>query len=54
MCWGAVLPGLEAAFLPIEHTQKPTAIWRKLAAISNFSKIPTTLLFCYVWSFRKG
>jgi hypothetical protein len=45
-----VLPGLEAAFPPIE--QKSTAIWRKLTAISNFSEIP--LLFRYFWSFRKG
>jgi hypothetical protein len=42
----AVLPGLEAAPL-IE--QKTTAIWRKHAAISNFSKIP--LLFRYFLSF---
>jgi hypothetical protein len=46
---GAVLPGLEAAFPPIK--QKSTAIWRKLTAISNFSKIP--LLFRYFWSFGK-
>jgi hypothetical protein len=45
-----VLPGLEAAFLPIEH--KSSAIWRKLTTISNFSKIP--LLFCYFWSFCRG
>jgi hypothetical protein len=50
MALRAVLPGLEAAFPPIE--QKPTTIWRKLTAISNFSKIP--LLFRYFWSFRKG
>jgi hypothetical protein len=31
-----VLPGLQAAFPPIE--QKSTAIWRKLTAISNFRK----------------
>jgi hypothetical protein len=29
--------------------QKSTAIWRKFAAISNFSKIP--LLYRYFWSF---
>jgi hypothetical protein len=45
-----VLPGLEAASPPIE--QKSTAIWRKLTAISNFSKIP--LLFRYFWSFCIG
>jgi hypothetical protein len=45
-----VLPGLEAAFPPID--QKSTAIWRKFTAISNFSEIP--LLFRYFWSFRKG
>jgi hypothetical protein len=45
-----VLPGVEAAFPPIQ--QKYTAIWRKLTAISNFSKIP--LLFRYFWSFCKG
>jgi hypothetical protein len=44
-----VLPDLEVAFPPME--QKSTAIWRKLTAISNLSKIP--LLFRYYWSFRK-
>jgi hypothetical protein len=46
----AVLPGLEAASPPIE--QKSTAIWQKITAISNFSKIST--LFRYFWSFRIG
>jgi hypothetical protein len=45
-----VLPGLEAAFPPIE--QKSTVIWRKLTAISKFSEIP--LLFRYFWTYRKG
>jgi hypothetical protein len=44
----AVLPGPDVAFPPTQ--QKSTAIWRKFAAISNFSKIP--LLFRYFWSFR--
>jgi hypothetical protein len=35
---------------PIEH--ESTAIWRKITAISNFSKIP--LLFRYFWSIRIG
>jgi hypothetical protein len=37
-----VLPGLEVAFPPME--QKSTAIWRKLTAILNLSKIP---LLCF-------
>jgi hypothetical protein len=45
-----VWPGLEAATPPIE--EKSAAIWRKLTAISNFSKIP--LLFRYFWSFCRG
>jgi hypothetical protein len=44
----SVLPGLEAAFPPIE--QKSITIWRKITVISIFSKIP--LLFRYFWSFR--
>jgi hypothetical protein len=43
-----VLPGPEVASPPIQ--QISTAIWRKLTAISNFSKIP--LLFRYFWSYR--
>jgi hypothetical protein len=47
--WSApVLPGPEAASPPIQ--QKSAAIWRKLTAISKFSKIP--LLFRYFWPFR--
>jgi hypothetical protein len=42
-----MLPDPEAASPPIQP--KFTAIWRKLAAISNFSKI--LLLFRYFWSF---
>jgi hypothetical protein len=42
--FNAVLPDPEAASPLIE--QKITAIWRKHAAISNFSKIP--LLFRYI------
>jgi hypothetical protein len=44
----SVLPGPDAASPPTQ--QKSTAIWRKFAAISNFSKIP--LIFRYFWSFR--
>jgi hypothetical protein len=47
--FSSVLPGPEAAPPPIQ--QKSTAIWQKLTAISNFSKIP--LLFRYFWSFPK-
>jgi hypothetical protein len=43
-----VLPGPDVASLPTQ--QKSRAIWRKFAAISNFSKI--SLLFRYFWSFR--
>jgi hypothetical protein len=43
-----VLPGSDVASPPTQ--QKSTTIWRKLAAISNFSKIP--LLFRCFWSFR--
>jgi hypothetical protein len=43
-----VLPGHDVASPPTQ--QKSTAIWRKFAAISNFSKIP--LIFRYFWSFR--
>jgi hypothetical protein len=43
-----VFSGPEAASPPIQ--QKFTTIWRKLAAISNISKIP--LLFSYFWSFH--
>jgi hypothetical protein len=48
----SVLPGLEAASPRAPIEQKSTAIWRKLTAISNFSKIP--LLFRYFWSFCIG
>jgi hypothetical protein len=44
----AVLPGPESSSPPIQ--QIFTAIWRKLNAISNFSKIP--LLSRYFWPFR--
>jgi hypothetical protein len=37
---------------PSANCTKSTAFWRKLTAISNFSKI--LLLFCYFWSFRVG
>jgi hypothetical protein len=43
-----VLPGPDAA--SPSTRPKSTAIWRKFAAISNFSKIP--LIFRYFWSFR--
>jgi hypothetical protein len=42
----SVLPGPEAASPPAIQ-QKYTAIWRKLTAISNFSKIP--LLFSAIF-----
>jgi hypothetical protein len=40
-----VLPGPVVASLPIQ--QKFTAIWRKLAATSNFSEIPHVLVISY-------
>jgi hypothetical protein len=41
-----VLPGPEAGSPPIQ--QQSTAVWRKLTAISHFSKIPLLLVFFFI------
>jgi hypothetical protein len=45
-----VLPGPDVASPPTQ--QKSTAIWRKFAAISNFSKIQHTFPLFLVFSYR--